>query len=65
MIVRKIRIDRKISIIEQSLKIIKDVRKRAILEVVFKDEEGTGLGPTLEFYSILGDELRSDKTLWR
>jgi hypothetical protein len=32
---------------------------------VYKDEEGTGLGPTLEFYSILGKELRADETLWR
>ena len=36
-----------------------------MLEVVFKDEEGTGLGPTLEFYSSLGRELRADKQMWR
>jgi hypothetical protein len=29
----------------------RDLNRRAMLEVVFKDEEGTGLGPTLEFYS--------------
>ena len=42
------------------MKVIKDLRKRAVLEVVYKDEEGVGLGPTLEFYSKLGDELRAD-----
>ena len=47
------------------MKVIKDLRKRAVLEVVDKDEEGVGLGPTLEFYSKLGDELRADDTLWR
>lgn len=36
-----------------------------MLEVVYKDEEGTGLGPTLEFYSQLGQELRADKQMWR
>ena len=36
-----------------------------MLEVVFRDEEGSGLGPTLEFYNMLGEELRGDKTMWR
>jgi hypothetical protein len=29
-----------------------------MLEIVFKDEEGVGHGPTLEFYSALSSELR-------
>jgi len=45
--------------------VLKDLNRRAMLEVVFKDEEGTGLGPTLEFYSSLGRELRADKQMWR
>ena len=49
----------------QVLKVIRDVRRRAVLEVVFRDEEGSGLGPTLEFYNMLGEELRADKTMWR
>lgn len=57
--------DRKLSIVQQSLSLVKDIKKRAILEVVYKEEEGTGLGPTLEFYSTLAQELRSDKSMWR
>ena len=29
------------------------VDRKAILEVEFTDEEGTGLGPTLEFYALV------------
>ena len=45
----------------QTLKVYRDLKKRAALEIVYKDEEGTGLGPTLEFYSKLGLELRADQ----
>jgi E3 ubiquitin-protein ligase TRIP12 len=44
---------------------IKEIRRKSILEVVYKDEEGTGIGPTLEFYSTVSNELRSDTSLWR
>ncbi|KAA0184246.1 hypothetical protein HAZT_HAZT003479 [Hyalella azteca] len=40
-------------------------RRKSILEVEFKDEEGTGLGPTLEFYALVAGELqRNDLTMW-
>jgi len=40
-------------------------RRKSILEVEFKDEEGTGLGPTLEFYALVAGELqRCDLALW-
>jgi E3 ubiquitin-protein ligase TRIP12 len=39
--------------------------RRAMLEVTYKDEEGTGIGPTLEFYNLLGKEIKTDKLLWR
>ncbi|CDO95969.1 unnamed protein product [Kluyveromyces dobzhanskii CBS 2104] len=37
-----------------------------VLEIEYKDEEGTGLGPTLEFYSLMSKEF-ADKSLnmWR
>ena len=35
------------------------------MEVVFVDEEGSGLGPTLEFYEMLSNELRMDTKIWR
>ena len=33
--------------------------RKAILEVEFIDEEGTGLGPTLEFFALVAAELQS------
>ncbi|KAK7791453.1 hypothetical protein R5R35_010932 [Gryllus longicercus] len=39
--------------------------RKSILEVEFIDEEGTGLGPTLEFYALVAAELqRKDLGLW-
>ena len=40
-------------------------RKKSILEIEFKEEEGTGLGPTLEFYALVAAELqRKDLKMW-
>jgi E3 ubiquitin-protein ligase TRIP12 len=36
-----------------------------LLEIEYEREEGTGLGPTLEFYTIISRMLKEDKTLWR
>ena len=39
--------------------------RKSILEVEFSEEEGTGLGPTLEFYALVAAELqRRDLGLW-
>ena len=39
---------------------------RAVLEIQYENEVGTGLGPTLEFYTLVSKELqRSDLELWR
>ncbi|KAL1139403.1 hypothetical protein AAG570_006387, partial [Ranatra chinensis] len=39
--------------------------RKSILEVEFQGEEGTGLGPTLEFYALVAAELqRKDLGLW-
>lgn len=39
--------------------------RKAILEIEFIDEEGTGLGPTLEFFSLIATELQRKKHgLW-
>ena len=39
---------------------------RAILEIQYENEVGTGLGPTLEFYALVSQELqRADLELWR
>lgn len=39
---------------------------RALLEIQYENEVGTGLGPTLEFYALVSKELqRADLELWR
>uniref|UniRef100_UPI00358FECBF E3 ubiquitin-protein ligase TRIP12 isoform X2 n=1 Tax=Myxine glutinosa TaxID=7769 RepID=UPI00358FECBF len=39
---------------------------RALLEVQYENEVGTGLGPTLEFYALVSQEIqRADLCLWR
>ncbi|XP_070495105.1 E3 ubiquitin-protein ligase Ufd4 isoform X2 [Chironomus tepperi] len=39
--------------------------RKSVLEIEFTDEEGTGLGPTLEFYALVANELqRSDLKMW-
>jgi E3 ubiquitin-protein ligase HECTD1 len=39
--------------------------RKAILEVEFIEEEGTGLGPTLEFFALVAAELqRKDLAIW-
>ena len=43
------------------MSLMKQLNKRAFLEIEYKDEVGTGLGPTLEFYSLLSDEIRNLK----
>lgn len=47
----------------QVMKIHSD--RKSILEVEFSGEEGTGLGPTLEFYALVAAELqRRDLGMW-
>ncbi|XP_014470607.1 PREDICTED: E3 ubiquitin-protein ligase HECTD1 isoform X3 [Dinoponera quadriceps] len=48
---------------EQVLKV--HASRKSILEVAFVGEEGTGLGPTLEFFALVAAELqRRDLDLW-
>ncbi|XP_053980013.1 E3 ubiquitin-protein ligase HECTD1 isoform X5 [Hylaeus volcanicus] len=48
---------------EQVLKV--HASRKSILEVEFVGEEGTGLGPTLEFFALVAAELqRKDLGLW-
>jgi len=40
--------------------------RKCVLEFEFMDEEGTGLGPTLEYLGLIASELRLPKhNLWR
>lgn len=58
-------------VLECSLNLMGKVSNRAFLEVEFKGEEGTGLGPTLEFFNLVSKEIKAYKTpttgiqIWR
>lgn len=62
---QRVKIDRNKSFVKQMLRVLPDLKGRALLEVLYKDEEGTGLGPTLEFYATISTELKENKLLWR
>ncbi|XP_055377635.1 E3 ubiquitin-protein ligase TRIP12 isoform X2 [Condylostylus longicornis] len=53
-------------ILKQAEHIIQDFgHSKALLEIQYEHEVGTGLGPTLEFYALVSTELqRSDLGLW-
>ncbi|CAD6991776.1 unnamed protein product [Ceratitis capitata] len=53
-------------ILKQAEHIIQDVgHSKALLEIQYENEVGTGLGPTLEFYALVSAELqRCDLGLW-
>jgi E3 ubiquitin-protein ligase TRIP12 len=55
------------SLLEQGEKIINELASnRAMLEIHYEDEVGTGLGPTLEFYTLMSREFqRADLSMWR
>jgi E3 ubiquitin-protein ligase TRIP12 len=38
--------------------LISKIDKRSFLELEFQGEEGTGLGPTLEFYDNIAEEFK-------
>ena len=39
---------------------------RSLLEIQYENEVGTGLGPTMEFYTLVSKDLqRADLTLWK
>ena len=39
---------------------------RALLEIQYQDEVGTGLGPTLEFYTLVSREVQqANLQMWR
>jgi len=53
-------------IIESGMSIMKSLPDKSYhLEFEFENEMGSGLGPTMEFYSLTAIELKSRKTLWR
>mmetsp|Transcript_28840 Transcript_28840/g.46657 ORF Transcript_28840/g.46657 Transcript_28840/m.46657 type:complete len:2038 (+) Transcript_28840:79-6192(+) len=63
---QKVRISR-FRILDSAVKVMELYSgQRAVLEVEYFGEAGTGLGPTLEFYTLVSHELqRVDLKLWR
>jgi E3 ubiquitin-protein ligase TRIP12 len=63
---QKVRISRK-HLLESAIKVFELYgSSSSVLEVEYFEEVGTGLGPTLEFYSLVSKEfLRRDLKLWR
>lgn len=63
---QKVRISRK-HVLESAVKVFELYgSSSSILEVEYFDEVGTGLGPTLEFYSLVSKEFaRKDLKIWR
>jgi hypothetical protein len=61
---QKVVADRHQDYLPQCKRMLKEIRRRSILEIMFRNEEGTGLGPTLEFYAQLGLEVAKDQEMW-
>lgn len=62
----QVRVSRR-KVLESAKKVMEMYAKsRALLELEFFDEAGTGLGPTLEFYTLLAHELQKRGLgMWR
>uniref|UniRef100_A0A1L8DSR6 E3 ubiquitin-protein ligase n=2 Tax=Nyssomyia neivai TaxID=330878 RepID=A0A1L8DSR6_9DIPT len=58
----RVKVPRSENLIEWAVQVMKThCTRKSVLEVEFVGEEGTGLGPTLEFYALVAAELqRSD-----
>ena len=62
----KINVERE-KIIEHAFNIINDSNFSnfiGYLEFEYKNEIGNGLGPTLEFYTLISDKIKADENLW-
>jgi E3 ubiquitin-protein ligase TRIP12 len=64
---RKKRVISRETILKQGEQLMTELASsRSLIEIQYEGEVGTGLGPTLEFYSLVSKELqRSDLQLWK
>lgn len=62
----RIKVPRNDNLLDWAMQVMKvHSNRKTVLEVQFLGEEGTGLGPTLEFYALVAAELqRSDLAIW-
>lgn len=63
---RRKRVVSRNDIMKQAEKVLEELgSSRAVLEIEYENEVGTGLGPTLEFYALVSGELqRADLDMW-
>ncbi|XP_017857411.1 PREDICTED: E3 ubiquitin-protein ligase HECTD1 [Drosophila arizonae] len=62
----RVKVPRNKDLLKWAIQVMKaHCNRKSVLEVEFLDEEGTGLGPTLEFYALVAAEIqRSDLCMW-
>ncbi|EDV98881.1 GH13561 [Drosophila grimshawi] len=62
----RVKVPRNKDLLRWAIQVMKaHCNRKSVLEVEFLDEEGTGLGPTLEFYALVAAEIqRSDLCMW-
>ncbi|XP_060803615.1 E3 ubiquitin-protein ligase HECTD1 [Amyelois transitella] len=62
----RVRIPRQPHLLRSAMQVMRvHAGRKSVLEVEFAGEEGTGLGPTLEFYALVAAELqRADLGMW-
>lgn len=62
----RVKVPRNENLLDWAMQVMKlHCNRKSVLEVEFVGEEGTGLGPTLEFYALVCAELqRSDLAMW-
>ena len=55
------------NLMKQAEQIVNELAtSRSLLEIQYENEVGTGLGPTMEFYTLVSKDLqRADLTLWK
>lgn len=54
------------ALLEQAIRVFRfHCSNKAVLEIEYNGEEGTGLGPTLEFYALVSAEMqRKSLAIW-
>lgn len=64
---RRRRMVSRVDLLKTAEKVMEELgSSKALLEIQYENEVGTGLGPTLEFYALVSKELqRSDLELWK
>lgn len=62
----RVKVPRNQDLLKWAIQVMKaHCNRKSVLEIEFLDEEGTGLGPTLEFYALVAAEIqRSDLCMW-